>query len=398
MENMEKDFRKIIEGVKQIKLSSEEKEKMRESLRLFIEHNPVREETPSRPQLQQRSWFFYQLNQLRLKPMPIVAIVAVIVLIGGGGTSLAAESSLPGDFLYPVKVNVNEEVRGTLALSDEAKARLEASLAERRLQEAAELAAKSRLTAEAQTEIESRFKAHIDKFETRANKLTAEGKANAAAEISSNLVASLQAHGQILDSFEAEAAREENRGVRVKVQPLVTAVRVGLGTVEGVRMNAETQVSSGAKADVEAAAEGKLKAAENKISEVRSLIERTKGSLSASTTALANTKLELAEKAIAEGKAKLEAAAFAEAFASFDEAHRLAQEVQILINGSQKFKIDLDGSSKYKGCPIPVPMVSTMVCSDGSIAGPSCVDGHWVIKQCAATTTSEEIFSGTRIY
>ena len=387
---MEKEFRKIIEGAKQIKLSGEEKQKMRESLRLFIEHNPVREKVLTRLQLQKRSSLF----ELKLRPMPVFAVIATIVLVAGGGTSFAAESALPGDVLYGVKVNVNEEVRGVLAVSDEAKAHLAAELAERRLQEAAELASEGRLTAEAQAQIESRFNAHVANFENKTNKLTAKGKARSAAELSSNFEASLKARGQILDALEAKAEGVTKADARVEARPLATAIQIGFGTVQKTRADAETQVSAGAKADVEAAARGKLQAVTNKITEVRGLIERTKGSISASTTAEAEARLNLAEEAVTKGKANLEAEAFAEAFASFDRAHRLAQETQLLITASQRFKIDLDSSNKYGGCPAPMPAMPTMICPDGTTAGPSCEDGHWAIKQCpvgkVGTSTESE--------
>ena len=399
---MEKEFRKIIEGVRQIKLSPEEREKMREGLRSFIKHNPVREEIDVRPQLQQRSWIPY----LRLKPMPVFAVIAVIILMVGGGTSLAAESALPGDALYLVKVSVNEEVRGAFALSDEAKARLAASLAERRLQEAATLAAEGRLTAEAQAEIESRFNTHVEKFEAKANQLAARGKANAAAELSSNLEASLRAHSQILGNFEAEAKAEAetdtDTDTRVEVRPLTTAIKVGIGTIERARTNAEAKVSAGAAADVEAAAEGKLKAATNKIAEARGAISRTKGSIEADVTAQAEAELKLAEEAMIEGKADLEADLFAKAFVSFDRAHRLAQEAHLLINAAQRFRINLrdEGSGKYGGCPTPRPGAPNWVCPDGSIDGPACVDGQWVIKQCPSgivgTSTQAETKTETK--
>lgn len=397
---MEKEFRKIIEGVRQIKLSSGEKERMRESLHLFIEHNPVRKEISVRPQSQQRSWILYQL---RLKPMPVFAVIAVITLMVGGGTSLAAESALPGDALYPVKVNINEEVRGALTISDEAKARLAANLAERRLQEAATLAAEGKLTAEAQAEIESRFNGHVEKFEAKANKLVAKGKANAAAELSSNLEASLKAHSQILGSFEADAEADADTDTdtdtRVEIRPLTTAIKVGIGTVEKARTNAEAKVSAGLAPDVEAAAEGKLKAAINKITEARGAIERTKGSVSASSTAQAESRLRLAEEAMAEGKAELEADEFAKAFISFDQAHRLAQEAHLLINAAQRFKVNLnsDNSGKYGGCPTPRPGMPNWICSDGSVSGPACEDGRWVIKQCPSGIVGTSTQAETKI-
>lgn len=320
--------------------------------------------------------------------MPVFAVIAVITLMVGGGTSLAAESALPGDALYPIKVSVNEEVRGALTISDEAKARLAANLAERRLQEAATLAAEGKLTAEAQAEIESRFNAHVEKFEARANKLAAKGRANAAAELSSNLEASLKAHSQILGSFEAEAEADADTDIdtdtRVEIRPLITAIKVGIGTIEKTRTNAEAKVSADVASDVEAAAEGKLKAAINKIAEVRGAIERTRGSVSASSTAQAESRLRLAEEAMAEGKAELEADEFAKAFISFNRAHRLAQEAHLLINAAQRFKVNLkdNNSGKYGGCPTPRPGAPNWICSDGSSAGPTCEDGRWVIKQC----------------
>lgn len=399
---MEKEFEKFIKRAKRITLSPDEKKKMRESLILFIERHPVREEVDSRLQLQKGSF----LNQLRLKPMPVFAVIAVITLMVGGGTSLAAESALPGDTLYPVKVSVNEEVWGAFAISDEAKARLAANLAERRLQEATTLAAEGKLTAEAQAEIESRFNTHVEKFEAKANKLAAKGKANAAAELSSNLETSLKVHSRILDSFEfeaeteAEAEADADADTRVKVRPLTTAIKVGIGTIEKTRANAETKVSAGALSDVEAAAEGKLKAATNKIAEARGAIERTRGLVHASATAEAEATLKLAEEAMTEGKAELEADKFAEAFISFDRAHRLAQEAHLLINAAQKFKVDLRGDSgKYGRCPMPMPAMPNWICSDGSSAGPACEDGRWVIKQCPSsvgTSTETEAKTETK--
>lgn len=350
---MEKEFEKLIKAVRQFKLTPLEKKKMREDLLTFIKENPVREALDSRPQLQQRSWILYPL---RLKPMPVFAVIAAIVLVAGGGTSLAAETSLPGDTLYTVKVNVNEKARAMLALSDEAEAKLAAKLAERRLQEAARLTAEGRLTAEAQAELESRFKTQVDKFESRVNKVAeAEGKAKAAAEISSNFEASLKAHNQILTGLQARAETETKAegeaAIEVKMRPIVTAIKVGLGVVEKTRINAETKVSAEAKAEVEAAARGKLTAATNKIAEVRAQIERAKGSVEASVRAEAEAKLKLAEEAVAEGKAELEAEAFAKAFASFDRAHRLAQEAQILVKGAGEIKGETSatGSAETSG-------------------------------------------------
>ncbi len=70
---------------------------------------------------------------------PLVAgIVSATVLSAGGGAVLAAQSSLPGDALYEVKIAA-EEVRANLAFSEEARYRIRAEQAERRLSEAQEV-------------------------------------------------------------------------------------------------------------------------------------------------------------------------------------------------------------------------------------------------------------------
>src|SRR5262245_19259786 len=49
------------------------------------------------------------IHQLFYTPMPVFAVIAIIALLGGG-TSFAAQGALPGDTLYPIKVNVNEKI------------------------------------------------------------------------------------------------------------------------------------------------------------------------------------------------------------------------------------------------------------------------------------------------
>src|SRR3989344_1574020 len=87
-------------------------------------------------------------NKINLnhKIMPIYAVIAIMVILGGG-TTVAAENSLPGDTLYALKVSFNEEVRAAFTFGAESKADWEIQRAERRLEEAAELSKKGRLDA-----------------------------------------------------------------------------------------------------------------------------------------------------------------------------------------------------------------------------------------------------------
>ena len=92
-----------------------------------------------------------------------VAGVLVFVLVGGSGVAYAAESSLPGDTLYAVKIHVNERVEIALASTPEQKLAVETTIAERRVAEAQTLAAAGRLDAAISAEIEKNFDEHASR-------------------------------------------------------------------------------------------------------------------------------------------------------------------------------------------------------------------------------------------
>lgn len=78
-------------------------------------------------------------------PRYVVALLVVLVVLVGSSTAYAAQGSLPGDLLYPVKVSVNEKVEVALAPTPVAKAEVQVRLAERRVDEARELSVRGRL-------------------------------------------------------------------------------------------------------------------------------------------------------------------------------------------------------------------------------------------------------------
>lgn len=71
-------------------------------------------------------------------------VISLAVVVAGGGTVVAADDSMPGSPLYPVKL-ATEQVRVTLTPSDIGKAELYAALADRRVAEITYLVNKGRL-------------------------------------------------------------------------------------------------------------------------------------------------------------------------------------------------------------------------------------------------------------
>lgn len=94
-----------------------------------------------------------------------VAIITGLSVIFAGWASIAAESSVPWEILYPIKIHVNESVQSAFAVSAESEAKLQLSFIEERFKEKSELRAEWKLTAELESDIEMKIKAHWERFQ-----------------------------------------------------------------------------------------------------------------------------------------------------------------------------------------------------------------------------------------
>lgn len=123
--------------------------------------------------------------------------VLMIFLLCGASVSYAAESALPGDALYTVKVNFNESILLRMNKSAESKARVQARLMSRRLEEAEKLAEKSRLTAERVVIVEKRLRAHVMELEADLLELATLDQ-ETSGSIAIDTAAEMEAHENLL--------------------------------------------------------------------------------------------------------------------------------------------------------------------------------------------------------
>lgn len=229
--------KRLFNKTKKIQLTAEEKSAVRDNLLKFMDANPVRinEDARLTP---------HPMHQIFLKP---VTAVAAVVVMAAGGTSFAADFSLPGDILYPMKVNVNEKIEGWFAVSAESEANLALKLAEKRLEEAEKLAIEGKLSADASAELESRFSSHMSEAYDDLAALRGDEEVESAALISSEIDAKLKVHAKILTKI----SESQNDSGKLELDLFI-------GKLQGKIKDSEGNKKS--EAELEAIVQGKLEA------------------------------------------------------------------------------------------------------------------------------------------
>lgn len=331
---MNDPFKKLHTKARTVALTPEEKLRIKAAVLQYADTHPislVRKDEFGRQGsgTARKSWPHYQMLTTKTLTMTVGLIIAIVL---GGGVTFAAEQSLPGDALYTVKTSVNENVQEFLAINTEAKARVNARLAERRLEEAEQLAIKGNLSSEVQVDLRTKFEARSENAQKFIGELTAKNDLDAAASLSSDMEARLKVRSSVLSAL----SKKDDSTVSV-----AESVEATITEIAQVRTEAENKLSRNAEADVEVAALHKKTVARNKIEETKRYVESRKERIIAESYTKVNARIALAEAAYKEAELKLEAHAYGEAFTLFQKAHRLAQEADFSIKEVIRLEIDL---------------------------------------------------------
>jgi hypothetical protein len=186
-----------------IKLSSDEKQVMRVQLYNYLESNQGFEAAsiaaPARSVPSMYYWF---------APRYAMPFAALLLVVFSGGTAFAAQGSLPGEALYSIKIHVNEKVATALATTPEAKAKVEATLATNRLEEAETLAANGKLDAAVTAQLASNFEMHASAAQQTSLSLESNDPGTAA-QLDAEFDGTLAAHGAILSLLGDDSSNDE---------------------------------------------------------------------------------------------------------------------------------------------------------------------------------------------
>lgn len=150
-----------------IVMRASEKEELKARLVSYMEYHPLpaemilANETLSKKAKVQgiisEPFYAFTFNKIYTRAFSGAFVMFLIL-----GIPALAERAVPGDALYPVKVQFNEELRSTLAISSYAKVEWETQRLERRISEARLLASEGRLTPEAESVVAEAVQTHTD--------------------------------------------------------------------------------------------------------------------------------------------------------------------------------------------------------------------------------------------
>lgn len=193
-------LQKLTHDLKSVHLTAEEKRAGRERL---LEFMAVRNDETARHS-EKLPFLGAILTFLTPRPMPVFAALLVIFL-SGGGVSYAANASLPGELLYPVKISVNEEVRSLLTFSEEAKLAFEIQRAEQRLEEAEELERSGELQDDRAKLLSDYIARHNTRIFALESEMATQGRENEATELRARYEARLSLYEALLFDLLAQS-------------------------------------------------------------------------------------------------------------------------------------------------------------------------------------------------
>lgn len=341
-QNTDRRLAERIKAATELKMDSASREHIRMLLSEYTQMRPFRTQTSASTS---RSTFGSFLAT-HIHPMPFIA--AVLIVVVSGGTVAAAEGTLPGDILYPVKVHFTEETRAVLTTTPKARADWAVARAERRLEEAAMLALEGRLDDAVRAEIDTNLDEHM-KSAGESRQQLEDGKSDAS-EVERNIGAVRIARANILN--------REKRTARVAT--VARTERAGDATAMTMQMAAPVETEQQeqvATEEPETVWRGQRTAAKVRIGAATKFLDRS-NRIGTTTQEKARQRLQAATEAFSTGDDDAARGNNEEASTSFNSALEVATEIETLISepdsssnnsGEQPSQEENDESEKGEG-------------------------------------------------
>lgn len=221
MKRFSEQFNKKANG---IRMRSGERAELRERLISYMEYHPLPNNLkPTTAKKANTALVSEPFAAFRFDMSVVRAFAGIFAMILVVVVPVMAERSVPGDVLYQVKVQFNEELRSTLTISPYAQVEWETERLERRLAEARLLATAGKLTDEVEAEVATAIKTHSDKAKEGIAKLR-ETDADEAALAEIAYASALAVQSEVLEGHMAKDRGEEPETVGHSVVALAGVI------------------------------------------------------------------------------------------------------------------------------------------------------------------------------
>lgn len=226
MKRFSEQFKKRSES---IRMRASERNALRERLVSYMEYHPLPKEMTQKAAtskakteaLVSEPFFAVTFNKIYLRSFAGAFAMFFILSV-----PVLAERAVPGDMLYPVKVEFNEELRSSLAMSPYAKVAWETERLERRISEARLLASEGKFTDEAEAQVAEAVQSHTDAAQ-RGIAMMRETDSEEAAIAEIAFVSALTVQSEVLEGhIENDPGTEEGTRGRSVVALAETVARV----------------------------------------------------------------------------------------------------------------------------------------------------------------------------
>lgn len=330
---MEDPIQKLIQSAGKVSLSSQEKSDLKNQI-LIQMNQPIQSPYVGHLGVFEKTKIIFG----SFRPAYGVALLLIFVL--GGGMSVAAEDALPGNFLYPIKVKVNEKISGVFVVGSLNKAERESQLIDRRLEEVKILSKSGELSEENIKIVEDQIRIHAENSKGHIVALEAEKDFEGALNVQVKLKSSLAVNEKIVIgvgknnkniALVVAQAQEELAKVSDKKDFLEEAVikesGFDLATMSEIKKKT-------AKLAFQDALESSKKEASEIVSESADSMSFSVGIQSAkfssapvSDPLLNRSRVDFVAEKIQEGEVYAEIGEHDKAIKSFEEAYQLARDI-----------------------------------------------------------------------
>lgn len=184
---LNQQWNKGVGEIKELTMTQAEKERM--FLNILSSHAKKPQASP---------YLFHWSYRMTVVVLPLLAVVVL-----SSGVVFASGRSLPGDRLYPLKVNVVEKVQGALIFSPERAAEYESDLANGRLREAEALAKMGSLDQLREEKINILLGQHTQALKKNLGELHKKNSAKEK-EIATRFGDDMYTHAEVLELLEIE--------------------------------------------------------------------------------------------------------------------------------------------------------------------------------------------------